>query len=182
MDRIRRGKTQLFREKNKDDRTFIGKDNCDVSLEHEDKAMYAELIDGEWYWVSGCAECNGKERDWMTYIECEKHDRCSSCGTNRKDLDDNGVWGSKKGWMCNPCYEAEELEIRREAFAKLDGEEPDCTYSDEIICPHCGSKISNDDIYESQNMECHVCEGEISLEVEHSFTYSTAIKGKRITE
>ena len=84
MKRIRNGKTQMFREKNKDDRTSINRDNSDVILEHEDKAMYAELFDEKWYWVSGCAECNGKERDWMSYVECEKHDRCSSCSINRK--------------------------------------------------------------------------------------------------
>ena len=120
-----------------------------------------KLIDGEWYWVSGCGECNGEERDWMTYIECEKHDRCSVCSKNRKDIK-GPAWGGKRGWTCNSCYEFKQSEIRREAFEKLGGEEPDCSYNDEIICPHCGSKISNDDMYESQDIECHVCYGEIS--------------------
>lgn len=181
MERIRSGRTQLFRERNKDDRSFIDSDNCDVSLEHEVKSMYAELIDGQWYWVNGCAECNGKERDWMTYIECEEHNRCRSCSTNRKDIN-GAVWGSKKGWICSSCYDAEKSAERKEAFEKLDGDEPDCSYNDEIICPHCGSKISSDDMHESQDIECGVCYGKIYLEVEYSLHYSTTIKGERITE
>ncbi len=125
MERVRSGRTQLFRERNKDDRSFIGSDNCDVSLQHEIKSMYAELIDGQWYWLNGCAECNGEERDWMTYIECEEHDRCRTCNTNRKDIK-GSVWGGKEGWQCKPCHESEHLEIRRIAFEQLDGEEPDC--------------------------------------------------------
>jgi len=86
----------FFREGNKDDRSFIGLGNCDLSLKHEDKAMYAELIDSKWYWVSGCRECNGEPRDWMSYIECEEHDRCRSCQTKRKDVKGNSVWGGVK--------------------------------------------------------------------------------------
>lgn len=181
MDRVRNSRTQQFREKNKDDRTFIDKNNCDVSLEHENKAMYAELINGQWYWISSCAECNGKERDWMSYIECDEHDRCRVCATNRKDIK-GSAWGGKRGWTCNSCKEFEDLEIRREAFEKLDGEEPDHICTDEIICPHCGSEISNDDIHETQDLKCHVCEGELSLEVEYTASYSTSIKETRITK
>jgi len=182
MQRIRNGSIQLFREKNNNDRSFISSENCDVSLEHENREMYAELIDEKWYWVSGCAECNGKERDWMSYIECEEHNRCRSCGTKRKDIKEDSVWGGKNGWICNSCHESERSGIRREAFAALDGEEPDCEYCDEIICPHCGTTISNDDIHESQDLECDVCHGEISLEVDWTASYSTSIKGKRITK
>lgn len=180
MQRVRCGRTQLFREKNKDDRSFISSDNCDISLEHEKREMYAELIDGVWYWVSGCAECNGEERDWMTYIECEKHDRCSVCSTNRKDIK-GGVWGNKKGWICALCNDQKRLEKRRNAFDKLNGEEPDCYHTDNIICPHCGTELSSEEMHEDQEIECHVCEGEIELEVEYYFIYTTRVKGKRIT-
>ena len=181
MERIRNGKTQLFRERNPSDRTFINKENSDVTLEHKNKEMFSELIDGEWYWVSGCAECNGNERGHNSYIECEKHDVCSCCGISRKELNDS-VWGGHKGWTCKPCMEAKELEIRRKAFEKLDGEEPDCYYTDEIICPHCGSEICKDEIRESQETECGVCGGEVEVEVEYILNYTTKIKGKRITE
>jgi hypothetical protein len=182
MEILRNGSVQLFREKNNKDRTFINSENCDVSLEHKNREMYAKLIDGEWYWVSGCAECNGKPRDWMSYIECEEHNVCRSCGIKRKDVKEDSVWGGKHGWICNSCHKIEESGIRREAFAALDGEEPDCSYCNEIICPHCGSEINNDDIYESQDLECHICQGELSLEVDWTASYSTTVKGKRITE
>lgn len=142
------------------------------------------MVLGKWYWVNGCAECNGEPRDWMTYIECEEHDRCSVCSTNRKDIKD-GVWGGKKGWTCKPCRELEDNEIRREAFEKFNKEKPskyDFHYMDEIKCPHCGSKLNSDEMHESQDMECYVCEGELSVEVEYTPTYSTSIKGKRVTK
>jgi len=182
MKVLRSGSTQLFREKNPKDRTFINSKNCDVSLEHKNREMYAKLIDGLWYWVSGCAECNGEPRDWTTYIECEKHNRCSVCSTNRKDIKEDYAWGGKHGWTCHSCHDAEMLETRRLAFEKLDGEEPDCSFCDEIICPHCGSKIGSDDINESQELDCEVCDGEILLEVDWTASYSTTIKGERITK
>ncbi len=182
MELLRSGKTQLFREKDTSNRAFIDSGNCDVSLEHENKAMYAELIDGEWYWMNGCAECNGKPRDRMTYIECDNHNRCRVCSINRKDIKDKSVHGGENGWTCNACHDAEQLEIRRLAFDKLDGDDPDCYSVDNIICPHCGSIVGSDDIHESQDMDCHVCDGEMHLEVEYSFTYSTTVKGKRITK
>ena len=174
MQRWRSGRTQVFKEKNKDD----------VRLEHKNKEMYAELIDNQWYWVNGCGSCNGEGRSYKTYIECEVHDVCRSCEVGRKEIK-GSVWGYSKGWMCTPCHEAEQLEIRRQAFEKFNEDKLDehhFLYMDGIKCPHCGSEISNDDMYETQDIECSVCEGEISLEVEHSFTYSTSIKGKRITQ
>lgn len=181
MQRVRSGRTQLFREKNTNDRSFIDHDNCDLSIEHEDKSMFAELIEGKWYWVSGCAECNGNPRGYSSYIECEKHDVCSCCGISRKEIE-GSVWGGRNGWVCNPCKEAKDREIRRAAFERLDGEEPNTSYRDEIICPHCGSEICRDDIHESQDLECYVCEGEFSLEVEYTPSYSTVVKGERITK
>lgn len=180
MERIRNGRTQMFREKNPEDRNFISSENCDLEIEHENKAMYAQLIDGEWYWVSGCSECNGEKRG-RSYIECEEHDVCSCCGVSRKEIKE-AVWGGSKGWTCNSCKEEKDAEVRREAFEKLDGEEPDCSYTDEIICPHCGSKVYGDDVHESQDLECSVCEGELSVSVEYTVSYSTEIKGKRITK
>lgn len=182
MERTRSGSTQMFREKNPDDRSFISNENADVILTHPtDVAMYAELIDGQWYWVTGCAECKGEERDWMTYVECDKHNRCASCGTNSKDLPEGVVrWGRKSGWVCGVCKDIEDEERRREAFAKLDGDEPDCFYTDEPICPHCGSEQGSDDLHESQDLECWVCGGNMEVEVEYSRSFTTRIKGKRI--
>lgn len=182
MERVRSGRTQLFRERSSNNKENITSDDHAISLIPKNKEMHADLIDGQWYWVNGCAECNGEERGFSTYIECEAHDVCESCFINRADVKEKSVWGGSKGWTCNTCKEARDLEKRREAFSKLDGEEPDCSYCNEIICPHCGSKLSSDDRHETEDIDCHVCEGEIHLEVEYTFHYSTTIKGKRITE
>ncbi len=182
MKRTRSGSKQYFRESNIDNK-FTDDDNAAAVLEHPtDVAMYAELIDGEWYWVTGCAECKGEERDWMSYVECDKHNRCSVCSINTKDLAEGVVrWGGKRGWTCGTCKEARDLERKREAFEKLDGEEPDCVYTDEPICPHCGTQLSSDELYESQDMECYVCEGEMEVEVGYTRDFTTKVKGKRIT-
>ena len=182
MERVRSGRTQLFRERNKNDRTFIDRDNADVILEHKNEEMYAELIDGQWYWISGCAECNDRERNIVdSYIECEKHNVCISCFISRKDIK-GSVWGGLKGWTCKPCKAAADLERRKAAFIRLDGEEPDCLYTSEIIYPHCDSEIEGGDINESQDVECEVCEGDLSVEVSYSALYSTSIKGERIVK
>jgi hypothetical protein len=110
MERTRNGRTQMFRERNKDDRSFINSENCDVELKHENKEMYAELIEDKWYWVSGCSECNGEPRGG-SYIECEKHDVCKCCGTSRKEFE-GAVWGGTKGWTCFPCEEEKKLSLR----------------------------------------------------------------------
>ena len=182
MERVRSGRTQLFRERNKNDRSFVSDENCDVSLKNEKRSKYAELINGEWYWVEGCAECTGEERGAVScYLECEQHDRCRDCNTNRKDITET-PWGGVKGWQCQPCYRDQMSDIREEAFRKLDGEEPDCDYTDNIICPHCGSEIYDDDFHEDTDAECNICEGELSIEVSHSRVFITTIKGKRITQ
>ena len=173
MTRVRSGQTQIFTDP----------DNGEtMKLKHGKKSMYADLIEGKWYWIEGCGECRGEERGIRhTYIECEEHDRCRVCHTNRKDIKDI-PWGGTKGWICKPCQDEKDNARREAAFEKLNGEEPDTSYEDEIICPHCGSEQSRDDIHESDpNMDCYVCGGEFSLEVDYTATYSTTIKGKRIT-
>jgi len=186
MKRVRSGKTQLFREPNIDNR-FTDEDNAAAVLVHPtDVAMYAELIDNKWYWVTGCAECKGEPRDWMTYVECDKHNRCSVCHINTKDLPEGvGRWGNKTGWICSTCHDEKKAEVRREAFEKFDSQENDKWdfYSnDEPICPHCGTKLGTDELYETQDVECHVCEGIVEVEVEFTPTYTTSIKGERITK
>lgn len=184
MERIRNGKTQLFRERNPNDRTFISSEKCDVALTHEDKSMFAELIDGQWYWVSGCAECNGEPRDWMSYVECELHDRCRECNTNRKDIKET-PWGGKRGWICKPCNDAYNLLKRLEAFEKYNEVKDDSyffLYTDDIKCPHCASTISSDDVYDDQILDCSVCDGSLNVEISISRSFSTSIHGKRVTE
>lgn len=182
MKLLRSGPTQMFREYDPTERSFINKDNADVVLEHENREMYAQLIDDKWYWVNGCAECIGKPRDWMTYVECVKHDRCSVCETPRKEAA-TPHWGNKTGWICGTCKEIQKMETRAEAFAKLrPGREVDCEYTSTVICPHCGSDNGYEEMSDGEEMECHVCTGEFIITIERSITFSTEIKGKRLTE
>lgn len=180
MKRSRSGSTQYFKEDREGDREPTSR-NPDFTLEHPtDVAMYAELIDEKWYWVTGCAECKGESRDMMSYVECDVHNICSICSIKRKDVKEKSVWGGLYGWTCNPCHDARDKEVRKEAFEKLDGEEPDCFYTDEPICPHCGTELGSDDMNESQAVECYVCKGQVEVEVEYSRSFTTRIKGKRI--
>lgn len=178
MERVRSGRTQLFREKNPEDRSFISSDNADVILEHERKEMYAELIDGVWYWVNGCSQCNGYERSKYSYIECEKHDVCRVCSAPRKDFD-GPVMGGLSGWTCKPCYQKEKEERKRLAIEKFNKEEHhdyEFMSNDEIICPNCGSTIYDEEFYQSGDIICDVCDIEFEVEVEYSRSFTTRLK------
>lgn len=173
MDRIRNGSTQLFRRKGLDNK-FTDEENADVILTHENRSFYAELIDGQWFWVNGCSECNGKPRDWMTYIECDEHNVCRSCNCTRSDLTEP-PWGGKNGWICKPCADIEnklELEIQMTKFNKLDSY--DFEFNDTIICPHCGTDNGCDDFHESASHDCHLCNKEFHVEVDYSVSYTTS--------
>ncbi|MCW8885554.1 MAG: hypothetical protein OQK12_09915, partial [Motiliproteus sp.] len=112
-----------------------------IRITPPERHYYAELIEGEWWWVNGCAECNGRPRDWMTHIECEDHDRCAHCGCSREALAEP-PWGRKDGWVCKPCAEIEAAAERHKALSKVAEEEYDewdYHHTDEIICPHCAT-------------------------------------------
>lgn len=182
MDVLHSGPTQIFRERNNDDNSFISLRNADVVLKHPtNKSMRAELVDGEWYWVTKCQECLGLPRNTArSYIECDKHDRCSICSTNRKHIK-GVVWGGVRGWTCKPCKEKEDELRRTNAFEALGGNEPDCLNVDEIICAHCGSNIHDTEMYESGNIDCYVCGGENFVEVEYTRHYSSSVVGLKQT-
>ena len=95
MERVRSGKKQLFREKDPKNRSFISKENADLILQHERKEMYAELIEGKWYWINGCEKCKGNF-DKYSYVVCEKHDVCESCGISRSKYSGT-AWGRLNG-------------------------------------------------------------------------------------
>lgn len=182
MERTRSGSMQMFRERNKDDRSFISQENCDVLLKHKIPSMYAVLIDGVWFWDNSCEECNGRPRNQTkSYIECDEHNVCISCGISRREIN-GSVWGGLNGWTCKPCKSIEDAKIRAEAFVKLDGEEPDTQCIDEIICPHCGTELNSEGVENGELGECPVCEGEYEVEVTWMVSYSTSIVGKRITK
>lgn len=125
-------------------------------------SYYSELIEGEWWWVEGCAECNGEPRDWMTYVECDKHDVCRSCKTKTEDLPE-GVsrWGGRDGWLCDTCNAAEHEEEKQEALAKMPDKEDfdawDFHGVDEITCPYCAYEFSDSFESADSNDEEHEC-------------------------
>ncbi len=157
-----------------------GKPN-EVSLMPPEQGLYAELIDGAWYWVSGCAKCNETNERW-SYIVCDKHNVCIACGIHRSKLTDS-PWGRAEGFICRPCHEREHEEEKQAAIAKAQAEghdEYDCSDTDEIICPVCASVNSSDDIHESrEGMKCDTCDAIFDLEVEYSVTYTTTLSKKK---
>lgn len=144
---------------------------------------YAELIDGEWWWLNGCAECNGEERDWMTYIECETHNVCRTCQTPRAEIIGT-PWGGKRGWQCVTCHGEEAEEVKIAALTKAAEEEFnewDYFSTDNIICPHCNSSYEPDCEPPEGDEVCEVCGGEYTVEPEYSIKYTTRVKGERVT-
>jgi hypothetical protein len=173
MERTRNGATQLFRRKGLD-RHFTSEENADVILKHDNKEMYAELIDGQWYWVSGCAECNGKPRDWMTYIECEEHNVCRTCGIHRNKT--TNALGGKHGWQCSKCHTAEHEAEKKEALDAMPEEYDTWDFhgQDEITCPYCAHEFS--DSFESNDADddekdCPRCDNVFKVTAVHSLTF-----------
>lgn len=174
MCRTRSGRTQLFR-KDYGDREFTSRDNADVILEHELPEMYAELIDGEWYWVKECAKCEdamnyGKV---FSYQWCEKHNVCVDCGVHRRDLKET-PWGVSIGaFRCKPCQEKQDKGTLEKAMEKRkDMNDWDFKYATTVLCPHCGSDNGTDE-FEDGVFECCVCIKDFSLALNYSVTYST---------
>jgi hypothetical protein len=178
MERVRNGSQQLFRPKG-NNREFLSAENATTVLNPPSQELFAELdeTDGRWYWVSGCAECNGKPSDWMTYIECDKHNVCRTCKCPRSALTEN-PWGGKNGWQCKPCADREHEERKAAALAAVEDAEIDHDYTDKPVCPYCGTEASQEDnIEEDDELECDVCDGEFKVtNVYISVSYSTEKK------
>ena len=153
-----------------------------IQLEPSEKHHYAELIDGEWWWLNGCAECNGNPRDWMTYIECDKHNVCRSCRASRSEITEP-PWGGKSGWQCVPCANAEKAALKLErlqAMAAKEYDEWDYQNQDEVICPHCEYSFQPDSDDPDGSEQCEVCDGEYTVDTEYSRTFSTTVVGERV--
>ena len=149
-----------------------------IRLEPPEKHYYAELIDGEWWWLNGCAECNGRQRDWMTYIECEKHNVCRTCSTPRAQLKEP-PWAGKHGWQCKPCAEAEHEEEKAAALAAMPEEYDkwDYHHEDSVKCPHCNYKFEDSgdgEFYQegTKDIDCPRCDNTFEVEVSISFNYT----------
>lgn len=173
MDRIRSGPTQLFYSHG-DRRTPV------AAIEPDEKHYYAELIDGVWCWVNGCAECNGQPRDWMTYIECDKHNVCRTCKTPRSQLKE-APWGGEHGWQCKPCADIEHEADKSAALAAMPEEhdEMDYHFEDKPRCPYCDLEFEVDSeeidgmLGIEKERECGRCDHIFTIEAEMSITYST---------
>jgi len=153
-----------------------------IRIQPPEKHFYAQLIDGEWWWLNGCAECNGRPRDWMTYIECDKHNVCRTCKTPRSEIKET-PWGGKHGWQCKPCADIDAKNLKQEmlqSVADKEYDEWDYSCCDEVTCPHCSSTYEPDESANDGNEVCDVCGGEYSLEVEHSVSYTTTVVGERL--
>lgn len=188
MEILRSGSTMLFREKNPDDRTFIDSKNADVILEHpSNKAMYADLVNEQWYWVNGCSHCDNSQ---SPYIVCEKHDKCVDCNKPRSFFKE-AVWGCRNNtWQCNGCHEKEAARAKQEALQRVarkvkeSGEYDEWEYynQDKIKCPHCATEIepcTADGVPEGKET-CHVCNGDYEIEPIYELTYTTKVLGERL--
>ncbi len=150
-----------------------------IHIEPPKRSWYAELIDGEWWWVEGCAECNGDPRDWMTYIECDEHNVCRCCKTKSENLPEGMTrWGGRTGWICDACNTVKHEEEKQEALEKMPADEDfdawDYQGLDEITCPYCAYEFS--DSFESANdneeeHDCPRCDNTFTVTAVHSLTF-----------
>lgn len=184
MKRLRNGSQQLFRRDYGDNR-FTDSSNADVILQPPERHIYAELIDGVWHWVNGCAECNGHDRNWMTYIECDKHNVCRTCKTPRNQLTET-PWGGRHGWQCKPCADAEHEADKAAALAAMPEEYLELDYwrEDTPRCPYCNFelRVESEDISgmmdSEQEQECPRCDHVFTIEAECSISYTTRRKAE----
>lgn len=156
----------------------------EFQIEPPERHIYADLIDGVWHWVNGCAECRGEPRSWTTYIECDKHNVCQDCGCSRDSLDEP-PWSHAEGWICKPCMTIRENVEKEEALSQC---EPvtnswELYSNDHARCPYCGYKHEpsydtfGNDAYEPDHVfehTCWVCDNTFAVETIVSFTYTTA--------
>lgn len=138
------------------------------------QGLSAKRIDGAWYWVCVCERCLGTGK-WGFHL-CEAHDRCDACNCVRSELKST-PWMTSTGWCCKPCMSAKKAEAKAAALALAeanDFSESDCSYADSILCPHCATEQSADDIYTSRDgMKCSTCDGVFDLEIDWSPSYTT---------
>lgn len=153
-----------------------------VELTAPENGLYAERIDGAWYWVSGCAKCTGSGERY-SYSVCDKHNVCRLCSTHRSKLTET-PWGHPDGFTCKPCQDSADAIAKAEAltkFAESEYEEHDFHGMGECKCPHCASVIHLEpEDYRDQNMECNTCEGLFGLQIEYEPSFTTTVIGDRV--
>lgn len=160
-----------------------------LEITHELPEMYAELIDGEWWWVNGCAYCDDAHPDEkgrpFSYQLCDKHNVCGRCGQHRSVFKEP-VWGrSDMAFCCNACQKLEDETNKQEAlrstfekFPKLD-EDYHHWREDNIKCPYCLTEIEDDEGSHSNGeteCECPNCGEDFTVSAEISIEYTTIPK------
>jgi hypothetical protein len=180
-ERLRSGSTNIWNEARNGEPHRNGLP--EVRLAPPEVGLYAERIDGAWYWVSGCGKCNGTGESY-SYVVCDKHNVCSLCGTHRSKIAGT-VWGRRDGFACEPCQSREDAAAKAEALAKVAESAYDAwdyRNQDECKCPHCAIVIHiESEDYGDKNMDCDTCGGEFELTTEYSVTFTTKVIGERIT-
>jgi hypothetical protein len=139
-----------------------------------EKHYYAQFIGDEWWWVNGCNECNGNERAF-SYVECDAHDVCSSCGCSRESLSE-APWGGFNGWTCKPCASRRHEVEKKKALEAMPDEfdKHDYDYLDVVKCPYCNLEFEDHEHYESseEDQECPRCDNTFTVTAEPSITYN----------
>lgn len=121
-----------------------------------------------------CWRCNGTEPKYPNDKYCEDHNTCLECGTHRSELKDI-PWGARGGFICKPCAD----KALQKQIEEWQSEERDTDYTDDVICPNCGSKNEADgeseEFYRDGNheMNCGNCDYLFALETHVSISYST---------
>lgn len=144
-----------------------------IYIKAPEQHYYAELIDGEWWWLNGCDECNGREYK-RCYIKCIEHDICQDCATPQAQLTEI-PWGTRKGFQCKPCHVKQKAEARIEALSEAATsalDRWDFFNKVNIRCPRCNSKMCSDDINETAELECEICDQSFKVEVEYTPSYT----------
>lgn len=150
----------------------------EVKLEPPIAGLYAERFEDGWYWVCGCHKCLENNKPY-SYVVCEEHDRCITCGIPRKELTES-PWGNSDGFQCKTCHTKEHDKRKMEAIQyalECGHSEDDCFYTTEILCPSCASVNSNDDMHESgeHEVECAVCDTKFNVEVDYEVRYTSTL-------
>jgi hypothetical protein len=151
----------------------------EVKLKPPIRGLYALRFDDGWYWVCGCSKCLGIEEPYP-YIVCDEHDRCISCKIQRDQLKEV-PWGKPGGWQCKPCNRREHSERKNKAIEEAQARghsEDDYSYTDEIICPVCGSENSNDDMNgkAEHKVTCCICDTEFIVTADYVPKYTSRLE------
>jgi hypothetical protein len=105
--------------------------------------------------------------------EMETKDHCVDCKAHRSTLTEI-PWGHGDGILCKPCRR---LRVAKQ-IEKWEQGDMDHSYTDEIVCPYCGSEqgdsweLSDD----SGDLECGNCDKEFTYERDITVNYTTSRK------